>query len=464
MIKEYFSRVSEALDKADCVVLEEIAWLIIETKKSGARIFTAGNGGSAATASHFVNDLIKGCQVYGRAGFNATCLCDALPVLTCLANDFSYEDVFVKQLQTMARSGDVLILFSGSGNSPNILRAAEYGAKLGMEVIAFSGRDGGALESLCGVCVIAYTWGMEEIEDLHLCYCHSLVTFIREKLKDCWDIEIINYPRRAGGYKYALFDFDGTVSLLREGWQGVMVPYFIETLAAAGGETPSEDELSDLKDTVTEFVDILTGKQTIFQCMRLDEEVQKRGGPAVDPYIYKAEYLRRLKDHIHKRHEDLREGKAKPKDYLVPGCVEFFELLRSKNIKLYLASGTDETDVIAEAELLGVAKYFDGGIYGAFDEQKKCTKEVVVEKILKENKIHGSELVSFGDGFVEIELTKKTGGYAVAVASDETRRKGVNEWKRKRLLSAGADAVAPDFADFAGLYKFLTGKGNGNAF
>jgi len=111
-----------------------------------------------------------------------------------------------------------------------------------------------------------------------------------------WDIEVINHPTRR--FRYALFDFDGTLSLLREGWQGIMIPYFTEVVAAVT-ENP---DLQNITELVTEFVDMLTGKQTIFQCIRLDEEVQKRGGPAVDPYEYKAEYLRRLMARIKDRH------------------------------------------------------------------------------------------------------------------------------------------------------------------
>jgi len=179
----YFGRISESLDKTDTGKLDEIARHIIKTKETGKRIFTAGNGGSAATASHFCNDLIKGCRVDDQVGFRATCLCDAMPVLTCLANDFSYEDVFAIELQTFAEKGDLLIVFSGSGNSPNILRAAEIARELGLYVIGFGGCGGGKMKDLCDLCLVAPTNSMEELEDLHLCYCHALITVIREELK-----------------------------------------------------------------------------------------------------------------------------------------------------------------------------------------------------------------------------------------------------------------------------------------
>jgi len=441
----YFHRISNALSETNILCLADIADVIISSK--GRKIFTAGNGGSAATASHFCNDLIKGCRVDGRLGFSATCLSDSSHVLTCLANDFSYEDAYKVALETYASKGDLLIIFSGSGNSPNILTAAKRAREMGLKIIGFGGRDGGKMKDLCDICLIAPTDSMEELEDLHLTYCHAIVSHIREELKDIWDIEVVNYPPNP--FRYALFDFDGTVSLLREGWREIMIPYFAEVISAVAHAEEGVEEL------VAEFVDLLTGKQTIFQCIQLAEEVEKRGGTPLDPGDYKAEYLRRLMENIHTRHESLKSGKVPAEAHLVPGVVEFLQLLKDHNVKVYLASGTDEVDVIAEAELLGVAHFFDGGIYGAKDSIKDCSKELVIQQILEENSIQGRDLISFGDGYIEVQLVKDIGGYAVAVATDEARRKGVNAWKRTRLLSANADIVVPDFENAAKLFAFI---------
>ena len=279
---------------------------------------------------------------------------------------------------------------------------------------------------------------------------HVTVDDLMTEMNNIWNIEVINRPTRKG-FKFALFDFDGTVSLLREGWREIMIPYFVEVIAKTDPSADS-DEITGL---VTDFVDKLTGKQTIFQCIHLDEEVQKRGGSAVDPYEYKAEYLRRLMASIKNRHESILSKKANPADYLVPGCAEFLSLLKDFGVKLYLASGTDEIDVISEAVLLNVSEYFNGGIYGAKDEIKDCSKELVIRQILEDNNISGKDLVSFGDGYVEVQLIKDIGGYAVAVATNEKERKGVNPVKRKRLLEANADAVIPDFTEPQRLFKFL---------
>jgi len=189
--------------------------------------------------------------------------------------------------------------------------------------------------------------------------------------------------------------------------------------------------------------------------MRLDEEVVKRGGVKVEPGTYKAEYLRRLGVHIKNRIAELRNG-ADPENHLVPGCVKLLELLKNKGYKLYLASGTDEDDVIEEAKLLKIDGYFDGHIYGARDDMTDCSKEMVIKQLITENDMTGIELISFGDGFVEIELIADIGGYAVAVATDEVRRKGINKIKRERLLEAGAALVIPDFSDAEMLVDFIS--------
>jgi phosphoglycolate phosphatase-like HAD superfamily hydrolase len=266
-------------------------------------------------------------------------------------------------------------------------------------------------------------------------------------------MEIIAPPAPNAGFRYVLFDFDGTISLIREGWQEIMIPYFIDVLR----QTPNAEDAKTIEETVTTFVDRLTGKQTIFQCIQLDAEVVQRGGAKTDPGIYKAEYLRRLGERIKSRLDDLRRG-GDPQQYLVPGSVQFLELLKEAGYHLYLASGTDEADVLAEAKLLGLDRYFGKYIYGARDNETACSKETVIRQIVEENNLTGAELISFGDGFVEIELVAGIGGYAVGVATDEVARRGVNQHKRKRLLEAGAAAIIPDFCDAEGLIAFLFGN------
>lgn len=191
---QYAQEVCLALEKTEFELLKQIGEEILRTKDTGAMIYTAGNGGSAATASHMINDLMKGCRINERTGFRANCLNDPNAVVTCLANDFSYDDVFAIQLKTLARRGDVLIVFSGSGNSENILRACAMARAIGMMVAGFGGRDGGKMKDLCDICLIAPTYCMEQLEDLHMFYVHALVSFLRDGLKTVWDMELFRFP------------------------------------------------------------------------------------------------------------------------------------------------------------------------------------------------------------------------------------------------------------------------------
>jgi len=240
--------------------------------------------------------------------------------------------------------------------------------------------------------------------------------------------------------RYAMFDFDGTISLIRQGWQDVMIPYFMEVIQETG-TTESQQEIHDL---VQEFVDRLTGKQTIYQCMALDDAVVARGGPQRDPGDYKKEYLRRLNERIRDRKAALEQG-ADPEEYIVPGALQFVHLLQQQGIRCYLASGTDEADVKYEAHLLGLDHIFGQDIRGALDAETTCAKELVIRQLLEQEGIRPNQLVSFGDGYVEIELVAKLEGLAIGVATNEETRQGVNQWKRERLISAGANAIIPDF-------------------
>lgn len=264
-------------------------------------------------------------------------------------------------------------------------------------------------------------------------------------------VEILRDDIPRGKYKAAIFDFDGTISLIRAGWQDVMYPYFIEVLA----ETPGAESIEEIEHIVMEFVDLLTGKQTIYQTMRLAEEVKKRGGEPLTPLEYKHEYLRRLWVEIEHRVHGLEDGSIETELMLVPGSIELLQGLKDRGLTLYLASGTDEPYVINEANILGVAKFFDGGIYGALDSYEDFSKAMIIQKIIKDHELAGEELLGFGDGYVEIENVKDVGGYAVGVASDEIKREGINEWKRNRLTGAGADIIIPDYRNVDKLMTYL---------
>ena len=130
------------------------------------------------------------------------------------------------------------------------------------------------------------------------------------------------------------------------------------------------------------------------------------------------------------------------------------EALKARDVRCYLASGTDEPYVLDEAAALQLTPYF-AGIYGARDDYKSFSKKILIERIIAENNLAGPEFVAFGDGYVEIEDTKHVGGIAVGVATNEAARAGIDEWKRTRLIQAGADIIVPDFREHAALMAYL---------
>ncbi|WP_165065083.1 HAD family hydrolase [Paludisphaera rhizosphaerae] len=257
------------------------------------------------------------------------------------------------------------------------------------------------------------------------------------------------------GTSRVLFDFDGTLSLVRQGWPDVMVPMFVEMLPPLEGESEEDRRRMAFEDIMH-----LNGKQTIYQMIQLAERIKERGGHPHDPLWYKHEYLNRLDERISHRLDGLKHGTIRPDDLLVHGARELLENLTRRGLTLYLASGTDEPFVRREAELLDVARYFGPHIYGAQDDYKTFSKKMVIERILRENDIHGAELLSFGDGYVEIQNTKEVGGLAVAVASDEADNGSgrMDAWKLERLTGVGADVVIPDYRDEAPLLELILGS------
>jgi len=266
-------------------------------------------------------------------------------------------------------------------------------------------------------------------------------------------VELIRRVRPVRPPEHALFDFDGTLSLVREGWMDIMVPMMSGILDEyrRPGETAKAVEI-----LVREFVTRLTGKQTIYQMMHLADEIRSRGGEPSDPQEYKERYHSLLMERIAGRRAALADGSAQAEAYLVPGSVALLEALLDRGVAIYIASGTDEEFVLEEAELLGLTRYAPGRIHGAQRDIAAFSKEMVIRRILDTNKVEGARLLAFGDGYVEIADSKAVGGYAVGVATDETNRSGKPDaWKRQRLIGAGADVIIPDYADASALLDWI---------
>jgi D-sedoheptulose 7-phosphate isomerase len=173
-IANYFEWVMDVLPRVPQEQIEQCIVVLEEARSQGRRIFMLGNGGSSATASHFVNDMVKSVVQPGRPRFKLSCLSDNVPTMTAYANDVSYESVFAEPLAALAEPGDVVFAISGSGNSPNVLRAMSVAAEMGLHRLGLAGFEGGKLKNLCDVCVVVPSDSMQVIEDVHLVILHSI--------------------------------------------------------------------------------------------------------------------------------------------------------------------------------------------------------------------------------------------------------------------------------------------------
>jgi phosphoglycolate phosphatase len=264
------------------------------------------------------------------------------------------------------------------------------------------------------------------------------------------DFEIIRKELPRGRYKAVLFDFDGTLSLIREGWSKIMIDMMVEELVRKGSKEP-ESELSSL---VEEFVMALNGRPAIFQMVRLAEEIKSRGGVPEAPARYNREYDNRLLKVVAERTREINEGRASHERWAVPGSHKLLTTLSEKGLKLYLASGTHLQFVRTEAELLKLTPFFGSEINAPDGDDATFSKRGVIERVLRENNLRGEELLSFGDGVVETDEVRRVGGTAIAVASD-VEPGGINRVKRDRLVPAGADVVIPDYRKHEALLRWL---------
>ena len=257
-----------------------------------------------------------------------------------------------------------------------------------------------------------------------------------------YSIERTGTALDAGRARVVLFDFDGTLSLIRSGWVDVMVPMMVECLLQLKTGEPEQD----LTNTVEDFVARLTGKQTIYQMIELAGQIRQRGGQPLEPLEYKHMYLSRLGDKIKDKVTALRTGARAPDEFLVPGSRRLLEALKQRDLKLYLASGTYQPFLREEAKLLEVDSYFDGRIFGALDDYQSFSKKILIDKIISESDFAGEQFLAFGDGYVEIQNVKQVGGVAVGVATDELLCTRVDQTKRQRLIDVGADWIIPNFS------------------
>ena len=277
------------------------------------------------------------------------------------------------------------------------------------------------------------------------------------------EIEIVNKWDHAPQIEHAIFDHDGTISTLREGWELIMGPMMIKAILGDRFHDADEVLYQKVKERADEFIDKTTGIQTLVQMKGLIGLIHEFGcvpeDKILDEFGYKKIYNDELLEMVKIREAKYTNGELSLEDFTLKNAVPFLQKLHDAGIKLYLASGTDEADVKSEAQGLGYDHLFEGRIYGAVGDINKEAKKIVLDRIL--NLIGEAALgkvVTFGDGPVEMRETNKRGGISIGVASNELRRYGLNESKRKRLIKAGADVIIPDFSQLPQLLNLLNIK------
>lgn len=254
--------------------------------------------------------------------------------------------------------------------------------------------------------------------------------------------EFITADLRRPGLSHVIFDFDGTLSWLRNGWPDVMTGLF-------AGFLPLEMRADErVRAQLRRDILALNGKPSIYQMRRFHDYALgfKVTTPAPDDLLEL--YLRRLDETLQERIGRLVRREASAEQFVIAGAFPILDELRTRGLKLIILSGTAEPEVKREAVLLGLRPYFGEHIYGA-TPGLNFSKKQVIDRIMHEEGIEGSHLLSFGDGPVEIEFTKAVGGLAIGVASDERAHGSgiVDEDKRAHLVRAGADAIIPDYQD-----------------
>ncbi|MBK7106996.1 MAG: HAD hydrolase-like protein [Ignavibacteriae bacterium] len=273
------------------------------------------------------------------------------------------------------------------------------------------------------------------------------------------EIEIIGELPKNLNIQNIILDHDGTISTLREGWETVMHKLMLEEICGEKLKELSTDEYNRLSIKCEKFINDTTGIQTIIQMMGLRDIIIEEGiiskSKIKTPAEYKQIYLDNLMLSVDDRIKKFEKGERTIHDFTILGSVEMLKEFNKRNLKLFLASGTDEDSVVAEADSLGYGNLFSGGIRGSKGNEIGDAKKIVINRIVEEGNCKGENLMVIGDGPVEIIEGRKVGAFCIGIASDEVRRHGMNYKKRTRLIRAGANIIIPDFSQLEQLFKII---------
>jgi phosphoglycolate phosphatase-like HAD superfamily hydrolase len=253
---------------------------------------------------------------------------------------------------------------------------------------------------------------------------------------------------------HVVFDFDGTLSWLRHGWPEIMARLFREHVRPLPGE--SEEVLHEL---LLQELLALNGKPSIHQMERCAELARARGGNSPAPEALLKEYHRRLDTAIEARTQSIQNGSRKRDDFIVHGARPVLEALHARRLQLFILSGTEQSRVRQEADLLDLTRYFGNHIYGSMPGSEPFSKHNTMRQLMLGERAEGKDWLSFGDGPVEIRLAKEVGALAVGIASDENQNGSgqPDKLKLSQLREAGADVLVPDYRDASALFHHLLG-------
>ncbi|MEM9672683.1 MAG: PfkB family carbohydrate kinase [Bacteroidota bacterium] len=257
--------------------------------------------------------------------------------------------------------------------------------------------------------------------------------------------------------KYVMMDHDGTISVLREGWESLMQPLMLRSIAGEALPNLSQKAKKELSEKIDQLISQTTGAPTIVQMEGLVDLVHREGYIAL-PEIksaedYKQQFLELLNEKVAERTGRFQRGELNTDDLTIKSVLPFLQQLTKASVELYLASGTDEANVVEEANTLGYASWF-GGIHGARPNGESA-KRKVLRYLLNEQDAKPEEIVVIGDGPSEIREGRKVGALCIGIASDEVHRYGLNLSKRERLIRAGAHLIIPDFAQSDALLNII---------
>lgn len=261
--------------------------------------------------------------------------------------------------------------------------------------------------------------------------------------------QVIRPNRYPGRIRLAVFDFDGTVSLLRSGWQQLMVELAMEVVPRLDGENDTE-----ISAIARDLVFRTTGQPAIHQMQAVADLVRARGGTPMEAMSYKRLCLARLSSRVGPRLAAIKMHPEERETWLVPGVLRMLETMHAREVECYLASGSDEVSVRAETAALGIDRFF-AGIYGATSNVENSTKAVIIPRIAREHDLGENEWVTFGDGVEEIRLANESGGIAVGIAWSEFHSGLVDPDQCTRLVAAGADVIIKDFRSHDQVISYL---------